>query len=191
MRSFIAIELDQEIKQYLSEIQQQSRAFCRKGSYTPRENMHLNFYFLGEMSRDDVPYVQEAMFEIGKRTQPFVLKLSELNFFAKGTNGTMVVTLEKDKSMERLFFGLSKSLSRQGFGKDKTGLTTHITLGKDVVAQKGFADVQKKIIIEPREIMVKKMVLIESKRRGVDLFHKTLFEQSLTGTERKKSTTKK
>lgn len=191
MRSFIAIELDQETKQYLSEIQQSSRAFCRKGSYTPRENMLLNFYFLGEIDRDDVPYVQEAMFEVGKRTAPFALTLNELNFFSKGNFGTMVTTLNQHKSMESLFFGLSKSLSRQGFGKDKTGLTTHITLGKDIVAQKGFADVQKKITIEPREIVVEKIVLIESKRRGVDLFYKTLFTQPLTGIERKKRTPNK
>lgn len=177
MRSFIAIELEPEIKDRLEEIQVKSKGFSRRGTYTSRENMHINLYFLGEIERDDIQYIQTAMFEMGNRTKAFSLELNEVGFFPKGKTGVMWVGTKKSKELERLFFGLGKSLSRQGFGKDRTGLTPHITIGRDIEPQRGFTDIQKKLEIKPQEFKVKKMTLIESKRRGFELFYKTLYVQ--------------
>lgn len=177
MRSFIAIELEPEIKDYMEKIQVQSKGFSRRGTYVPRENLHINLHFLGEIDREDVEYISSAMFEAGRRTKAFSIEFNELGFFPKGKTGVMWCGAKKNKELERLFFGLSKSLNRQGFGKDKTGLTPHVTLGRDIEPQRGFNDIQKKMTIEPIAMKVKKITLIESKRRGFELFHKTLYVQ--------------
>lgn len=177
MRSFIAIELEPKMKDYLENVQTKSKSFCRRGTYTSRDNLHINLYFTGEIERDDVEYIQNAMFEVGRRTKAFTLNLSEVGFFPKGKTGVMWVGVKKSKELERLFLSLGKSLNRQGFGRDKTGLTPHITLGRDIEPQKGFVDLQKKMEIEPMEFKVKKITLVESKRRGFELFHKTLYNQ--------------
>ncbi len=48
MRTFIAIELEEEVKDALEGAQQQAAELCRKGNYTPKENFHLTLHFLGE-----------------------------------------------------------------------------------------------------------------------------------------------
>lgn len=181
MRSFISIELEPEVKNQLFELQMKSKNFSRKGIYTPKENMHINLYFLGEIERDDVEYISVAMYEIGKRINSFDLGIKGIGFFPKGKIGVMYADVIKSKELEKLFFGLSKSLNRQGFGKDKTGLTPHITLGRNIEPQRNFVDLGKKMTEEaksqPIKINVKGMSLIESKRRGNDLFNKVLYFQ--------------
>ena len=51
MRTFIAIELEEEVKDALEGAQQQAAELCRKGNYTPKENFHLTLHFLGKSDR--------------------------------------------------------------------------------------------------------------------------------------------
>ena len=47
MRTFIAIELEEETKAQLAEVQAEAEKLCRRGNYTPKENFHLTLHFLG------------------------------------------------------------------------------------------------------------------------------------------------
>ncbi|WP_317854672.1 RNA 2',3'-cyclic phosphodiesterase [Chakrabartyella piscis] len=179
MRCFIAIELAPEVKEYLATVQQETQKFCRRGSYTPQNNIHLNVQVLGEIAPSDVEYIKEAMFETAQRNKAFTLQLDRLGFFGKGDRGVLWAGLKKSTSLERLFFGLSKSMERQGFARDKKGQALHITLGRDVEPQRGYTDVQKAVRLEPITIPVERIVLMESKRRGTDLFYRTIFAQDL------------
>ena len=49
MRTFIAIELEEETKAQLAEVQAEAEKLCRRGNYTPKENFHLTLHFLGEV----------------------------------------------------------------------------------------------------------------------------------------------
>ena len=46
MRTFIAIELEEETKAQLAEVQAEAEKLCRRGNYTPKENFHLTLHFL-------------------------------------------------------------------------------------------------------------------------------------------------
>lgn len=81
MRTFIAIELEEEVKDALKGAQQQAAELCRKGNYTPKENFHLTLHFLGEIRPEEVDDVVQAMMETTRRNRPFELKLDRLGFF--------------------------------------------------------------------------------------------------------------
>lgn len=179
MRCFIAIELAPEVKEYLATVQQETQKFCRRGTYTPQNNLHLNLLVLGEIDATDVEYIKEAMFETAQRNKIFTLKLDRLGFFGKGDRGVLWAGLGKSDGLQRLFFGLGKSMERQGFARDKKGQATHITLGRDVEPQRGYTDVQKAVRLEQMEIPVERIVLMESKRRGAELFYRPIFTQEL------------
>ncbi len=179
MRCFIAIELSPEVKEYLAKVQQETQQYCRRGKYTPQNNLHLNLQVLGEVDPADVEYIKEAMFETAQRNKAFTLKLDRLGFFGKGDRGVLWAGLGKSVPLERLFFGLGKSMERQGFGRDKKGQALHITLGRDVEPQRGYTDVQKAVRLENMEIPVERITLMESKRRGADLFYRPIFTQEL------------
>lgn len=181
MRTFIAIELSPEVREYLSDIQKETQKHCRRGNYTPQENFHVTIHFLGEIDPSDVEYVKEAMFEVAQRNKVFDLKLGQIGFFGRGDKGILWAGLEKSDPLQRLFFGLEKSLERQGFAREKKGLSPHITLGREVEPQRNFSDVQKAVVLDGRSFTVEKITLMESVRKGPRLIYKPIYRQLLKG----------
>ncbi|MDD4843435.1 MAG: RNA 2',3'-cyclic phosphodiesterase [Anaerotignum sp.] len=181
MRTFIAIELSPEAREYLSEVQTETQKHCRRGNYTPQDNFHVTLHFLGEINPTDVEYVKEAMYEAAQRNRVFDLKLGQIGFFGKGERGVLWAGLEKSDSLQRLFMGLEKSLERQGFAREKKGLSPHITLGREVEPQRSFSDVQRAVVMAGKSFTVEKITLMESVRRGPRLIYKPIYQQLLKG----------
>lgn len=181
MRTFIAIELGEEVKEHLSNIQAETQKLCRRGNYTPKENFHLTLHFLGEVEEEDLDYLQEAIFETARRNRPFTLTLDKVGFFPRGNKGILWAGLEKSNPLQRLFSTLEKSLEQQGFARERKGLSPHITLGREVEPQRSFLDVQKGVKVEPMRVSVRSISLMESVRRGPQLVYVPLFRQNLMG----------
>lgn len=181
MRTFIAIELEEEVKEHLSNIQAETQKLCRRGNYTPKENFHLTLHFLGEVEEEDLDYLQEAIFETARRNRPFTLTLDKVGFFPRGNKGILWAGLEKSNPLQRLFSTLEKSLEQQGFARERKGLSPHITLGREVEPQRSFLDVQKGVKVEPMRVSVRSISLMESVRRGPKLVYVPLFRQNLMG----------
>ena len=74
---------------------------------------------------------------------------------------------------------LEKSLMRQGFPRERKGLSPHITLGREVDLTERFDAIKEQIPLEKREIKVAKISLMESKRMGQKLVYKPIFVQLL------------
>ena len=181
MRTFIAIELEEEVKEHLANIQTETQKLCRRGNYTPKENFHLTLHFLGEVEEEDLDYLQEAIFETARRNRPFTLTLDKVGFFPRGNKGILWVGLEKSNPLQRLFSTLEKSLEQQGFARERKGLSPHITLGREVEPQRSFLDVKKGVKVEPMRVSVRSISLMESVRRGPKLVYVPLFRQNLMG----------
>ena len=181
MRTFIAVELSPETKAFLSEIQTETQKYCRRGNYTPQENFHITLHFLGEIDPTDVEYIKDAMYETAQRNRVFELKLGQVGFFGRGDRGILWAGLEKKDALQRLFMGLEKSLERQGFGREKKGLSPHITLGREVEPQRSFMDVQKAVRMEGKSFTVDSITLMESVRRGPRLVYRPIYRQELKG----------
>ncbi|MFV0314269.1 MAG: RNA 2',3'-cyclic phosphodiesterase [Anaerotignum sp.] len=181
MRTFISIELSPDVTQYLTEIQAETKKFCRRGNYTPEDNFHITLHFLGEIDPSDVEYIKEAMFETAKRNKVFDLKLDQIGFFGRGDKGVLWAGVQKSDPLQRLFLNLEKSLGRQGFAREKKGLSPHITLGRDIEPQRGFSDVQRAVTMDGRSFTVEKITLMESVRRGPRLIYKPIYRQLLKG----------
>ena len=181
MRTFIAIELEEEVKEHLANIQTETQKLCRRGNYTPKENFHLTLHFLGEVEEEDLDYLQEAIFETARRNRPFTLTLDKVGFFPRGKKGILWAGFEKSNPLQRLFSTLEKSLEQQGFARERKGLSPHITLGREVEPQRSFLDVQKGVKVEPMRVSVRSISLMESVRRGPKLVYVPLFRQNLMG----------
>lgn len=181
MRTFIAIELEEEVKAHLAEVQAETQKLCRKGNFTPKENFHLTLHFLGEVQKEDLEYLQEAIYETARRNRPFTLTLDRIGFFPRGNKGILWAGLEKSSQLQRLFSTLEKSLEQQGFAREKKGMSPHITLGREVEPHRSFAEIQREIKPKPMRISVKSISLMESVRRGPKLVYVPLFCQRLIG----------
>ena len=181
MRTFIAIELEEEVKDHLAEAQAETQKLCRRGNFTPKENFHLTLHFLGEVEAEDIDYLQDAMYETARRNRPFTLTLDKIGFFPRGNKGIMWAGLERSTHLQRLFSTLEKSLEQQGFARERKGLSPHITLGREVEPHRSFMDVQKNVRLDPMKISVRSISLMESVRKGPKLVYVPLFRMDLKG----------
>lgn len=116
--------------------------------------------------------------ETTRRNRPFELKLDRLGFFPRGREGILWAGVEKSAPLQRLFQQLEISLGKQGFAREKKGLSL-IHIGREVEPYRGFADVQKQVKLENLTVQVKAISLMESVRRGRNLIYRPLFVQPL------------
>ncbi|MFH1678513.1 MAG: RNA 2',3'-cyclic phosphodiesterase, partial [Candidatus Omnitrophota bacterium] len=83
MRTFIAIELPEEIKNILGEIQDKLKQTRADVKWVQPQNIHLTLKFLGEINEDLVKKIASALNEIAQENSSFNLRLYELGAFPK------------------------------------------------------------------------------------------------------------
>lgn len=183
MRTFIGISINEEVKQMLFDVQQQCRQRCRKGNFTEKDNFHMTLHFLGETTTEEIEDLKQAVYETAIKNKPFSIITKQLGVFQRGERGVLWVGIENSKNLLYLFEGLQRSLSRQGFAREKKKLSPHITLARQAEPYGNFVQMQKAIVVEQKEILVDSITLFESVRVGGKLIYKPLFTQQLKQTK--------
>lgn len=120
MRLFIAIQLNDEMKNALQDMQAYMKSRGVKGNYTKRDNLHLTLAFIGEF--DDPEAVLEAIERA--RLRPFDIALSGTGSFKSlwwaGMDGGM--------AMQSFARRLRMELDNAGIPYDRKRFSPHITL---------------------------------------------------------------
>lgn len=120
MRLFIAINLNDEIKESLMDIQDTMRTYGVRGRETVAENMHLTLAFIGEY--DDPEYVKGIVDSIEVR--PFELKLRGIGAF----RDLWWVGIENSAPLEAVVRRLRRALADAGIPFDRKKFSPHITI---------------------------------------------------------------
>ena len=120
MRLFVAIELSEEMKKSLEDIQGRLRRMGIRGNYTRPENLHLTLAFIGEYSEPDK--VLEAMSTLSIR--PVELRLQGLGSFGE----LWWAGLEESAELYGLVRQLRLALAQAGIPFDRKKFLPHITL---------------------------------------------------------------
>ena len=133
VRSFIAIELSQEIKAELTAMEEKLKArrhpFVK---WVDPENIHLTLKFLGSVALDTIPQIVEAMTRIAQPASPFSLQVGGTGAFPNwqrpqviwvGIGGEIgrLAALQKE---------LEAALSPLGFPPESRAFSPHLTLGR-------------------------------------------------------------
>lgn len=120
MRLFIAINLNEEMKDALMDIQDTMRTYGVRGKETTPENMHLTLAFIGEY--DDPNYVKEVVESIEVR--PFRISLKGIGAFGN----LWWAGLEKSPPLDAVARRLRRALAEAGVPFDRKRFSPHITL---------------------------------------------------------------
>ena len=80
MRSFIALEFDEKLKDKLSNIQSNIKEEAIKGSWVPYDNFHLTLKFLGNIKLEGMPKIDKSIKNICTKFNPIHLTLDRLGF---------------------------------------------------------------------------------------------------------------
>lgn len=165
MRVFIAIELEDGLKAYLGEKQQEVRTHSEKGNFTRLENLHLTLRFMGEVPNQGIEKIKEAMAATAEEINAFPMTLGTLGEFPRGNKKILWMGIHQGQpALQQLFQALEKCLEEKGYSREEKGLTPHITLGREVILKKPFDELKEEIAVEEKNIEVKGITLMESTR---------------------------
>ena len=154
MRLFIAILLDQEMKEQALDIQDDFRQLQIRGNYTTEENLHLTLAFIGEYGDPD--RILELLQEI--RFSPFPLVMDRIGCF----DDLWWAGFEKSEALNNLVKNIRHVLSDEGIPFDRKWFRAHVTLLRKPEYLKGQRPVPGNM--EPVSMRVRRISLMHSTR---------------------------
>ena len=161
MRLFLAIELPEEIKDYLFTIKYNFSRDLAKVNWVAKKNLHLTLKFLNEVDEKKVSDIIKLLKEI--KFSEFEVELDELSVFPN-TNYVKVlwVGIKNFNKVIELHQDVEEKLNKY-FSKDKE-FSCHITLGrvKVVKDKKSFNEIIKNIKIQKLKFNVDSFTLFKS-----------------------------
>lgn len=133
MRTFIAIEIPDEIKQRMADVQRLIRNAGGVDASWPRpEGMHLTLKFLGEVPEAQIPDIKEALTAAAQGMSGFRLELGDAGAFPNARNARVIwigVSGDLD-DLNRLQAGVEDAMARLGMERENRAFTPHLTLGR-------------------------------------------------------------
>ena len=120
MRLFIAIQLNDEMKDALQDMQNYMRSRGVKGNFTKRDNLHLTLAFIGEF--DDPQMVLDAIERA--KLRPFDISLSGTGSF----KSLWWAGMDGGAALQSFARRLRCELDNAGIPYDRRKFSPHITL---------------------------------------------------------------
>lgn len=156
------------------------RAYCRRGNFSRPENLHLTLRFLGEVDRNGLPAIEQAMDEAAQGAKPFQLQLGSWGHFSRGAKKILWVGLQGEvRYLHQLFQWVEEALVLRGFPRETRKLRAHITMAREAVLNDDWNTLVGQLTLEPRQLPVKGITLMESTRVNGVLTYLPLYESFL------------
>ncbi|WP_161797118.1 RNA 2',3'-cyclic phosphodiesterase [Clostridium cylindrosporum] len=178
-RVFIAIELEESIKDYLQEMQNKIIKNSTRGNFTIKDNFHLTLKFIGEVEDEIIEKIKVCIDDVASRQNDFNLQFSRLGEFPRGNKTMPWVGVKRSESLDKLHLDMENSLEEVSIKKEGKKFTPHITLGRQVVLNRDFSKLVDEIAIEDLTIIVDKISLMESTRINGKLKYIPLYVKKL------------
>ncbi len=144
IRVFIAIEIDSEIKNKLSEYLSKLKMTGADVKWVSPENIHLTLKFIGYIEKEALinlnKIINDAVFSIG----PFSVSIGNIGAFPslKKPRVVFVCVQERDNNLLRIYEKLDKGAEQLGIKKESKKYVGHITLGR-IKSQKNISKLKK------------------------------------------------
>ena len=133
VRSFIAIELPNELKVGLSQLEAQLKSGKQSGvKWVNPYSIHLTLKFLGSIAVDKISQITKAMEAAAQGISPFHLEVKDLGAFPNLRRVQVVwvgISGEVDR-LGQLQQRIESNLARLGFAPESRPFTPHLTLAR-------------------------------------------------------------
>ncbi len=142
VRSFVALELNDEVRQALTELLQQLQQLNAAVKWVEPHNLHLTLKFLGEVPEEQFPKISGALQTISMATAPFTFVVQRTGGFPDLKRPRVLwVGVEPVSPLLRLQQQVEQAMATLGFPPEGRAYHPHITLGR-VKALAGIHRVQ-------------------------------------------------
>lgn len=132
IRTFIAIELNEETHSELSSLQSLLKKSEADVKWVAPDIIHLTLKFLGYIDDAKIKEVQKILSDVAKNSRPFTLTLKEIGAFPKLDYPRVIwvgVDEGKDETSQ-LAKELEERLKEIGIAKEDREFHPHLTLGR-------------------------------------------------------------
>ncbi len=134
IRSFVAIELTEEVKAQLGSIQEslKDKGIADVVRWVKPDGIHLTLQFLGNVPEDGVKEISLAVADAARGVAPFDLAFATLGCFPSASRPNVLwVGVEGDTdTLVGLQANIQARLARLGYPPEKRKYTPHLTLGR-------------------------------------------------------------
>ncbi|MEA2096246.1 MAG: RNA 2',3'-cyclic phosphodiesterase [Candidatus Cloacimonadota bacterium] len=132
MRTFVALDLPENIKENVAGIISTFRSFCPYGvNWVLRENLHITFQFIGETKEEDIPEIAEFLETSFSELSALLFTNPKLEILPGRDPKIIWVSLENNDSLIlKILKRLKSRLRQMGYKIDSRRLRFHITLGR-------------------------------------------------------------
>ena len=166
MRTFIAVELKEELKKKIEEVQTPLKKLGADVSWVKPGNVHATLKFLGEVPEDKIERVFEGTKKALEGIKGFKLSLKDLGCFPN-MKRPRVVWIGVEKGKEELAL-MAKKIEQEmeniGYPKENREFSPHLTIGR-VKSPKNIerlAEQIKTTNFQTEEIEIKEVVVMRS-----------------------------
>ncbi|MFQ6039112.1 MAG: RNA 2',3'-cyclic phosphodiesterase [Candidatus Aminicenantales bacterium] len=132
MRTFIAIDLDDSLKDRLTALIRTLNTGEKNVRWVKPQGLHLTLKFLGHISQDRVLQVKEVLKRLSHECSSFPLRLKGTGSFPAGKKPPRVlwVGVEHNEPLLKLQARIEKDLEGLGFPAESRAFHPHLTLGR-------------------------------------------------------------
>lgn len=168
MRVFIAIEIDSEIKNKLSEYLSTLKRSGADIKWVVPGNVHLTLKFIGCIEKEALSNLNKIINDAVLGIGPFSISIGNIGAFPNLKNPRVVYVCveERGNSLSQIYERLDKGVEQLGIKKESKKYVGHITLGR-VKSQKNISKLKNALNSETECYFglekVTSLSLIESK----------------------------
>lgn len=144
VRSFLAIELDEDLVPKILDVQKEFKKTNSNIKYVPSQNMHFTLKFFGNIDLDMVEDISVAVLKVIKDYSSFDLNIKKCGCFPnKNVIKVLWLGLDEGSPIKDLQRDLDKEFKKLGFKKERNFIS-HLTIGR-VKSPKGKKEIRNAI----------------------------------------------
>jgi len=132
MRTFIAIELEDKLKEQLCLFIQELMSVSQNIKWVKKQGMHLTLKFLGDIDQAKTRGIQSSLDKTAKETEAFSLQIKGTGAFPPGKRNPRVlwVGVTESTPLHKLQAEIESGCERLGFPRERRAFHPHLTLGR-------------------------------------------------------------
>lgn len=176
MRTFIGINLSQQTKENLYDLQRVWLHSAEKFRPTLFDNFHITVKFIGKLSLDELDLLIFALEKHLKDFKQFNITIADIGSFRKGSGDIIWAGITDGKEkLIKLHNQILKAIHAANIEVRKQNYTPHITLARNVIFNDRFYDLPLVNTVE----QIKTVTVFKSHHIGDKLTYTPLFEINL------------
>jgi len=129
MRLFVALDIDEQIRQRLATFVEGVRGFAPDARWVTPESLHLTLKFIGEWQNESLPQIEKALTALSGT--PIELRFHKYGFFPTDKAPRVFwVGIAGGAPLADLAARVDEALSNLGIAKESRAFSPHLTLAR-------------------------------------------------------------